>query len=50
MMYEKSKLSRVHFGLEIVDDQVFYETFVNNGYFYFILLHMFEYPSGMWLQ
>lgn len=46
-MYEKSKLSRVHFDLEIVGDQVFCGTFVNNGYFYFILLHMFEYSYGM---
>lgn len=34
-MYEKSKLSGVHFGLEIVDDQGIYGTLVNNAHFLF---------------
>jgi len=45
MMHEKFKLSRVHFAFEVVVDQAFYGTFVNNGYFCFILLHI--YSSGM---
>lgn len=47
VMYKKSKLCTVHFGLEITDDQVFHGTFINNGYFCFILLHNFEYFNGI---